>query len=206
MGDDVLLTCESYLLDEKVLSLEHYFLGKYKSKITRIDGVRLSKESPISLLEKACLRYGATMEGRIDAVKEKMEYMHRTPFIIIPFSVGAFPTISSESLFCAWIFNHPFVIEELEKGKSKVTLANGETIFVPVSKHSLLNQKKKLHSALDMFKKYETIQQSKIPIEHIYENQQRTIQEDESVIANGWGTQVAETSAPYNWKGKGKAK
>lgn len=206
MGDDVLLTCDSYLINDETLALEPFFIGKIRTKIIMIDGIRYSEESPIRLLEKACLRYGSTKQGRIDAVKEKMNYMHRTPLIITPFSVGALPTVSSENLSCVWIFNHPFTIEELEKGKSAVKLLNGEIIIVPVSKHSLLNQKNKLHSALNMFKKFQTIQHTGISNENYYENQRQSIQKNEIVATGEWATQVAETHGSYDWKGKRKAK
>lgn len=192
----MLLTCDSFLIDDEVLAIEPFFIGEMRSKITRIDGIYYSKESPISLLEKACLRYGSTTEGRVNAVKEKMSYMHKTPLIVIPFSVGAFPTVSSENLSCVWIFNHPFKVEELEKGKSAVTLLNGKTIIVPVSKHSLSNQQNKLHSALNMFEKFQKTQQ------FIYESSRKSMEKKDIATDRERPNQVAETYMHYKWKKK----
>ena len=198
----MLLTCDSYLIDEGALALKPFFIGKNKSEIIRVEGTYYSEESPISLLEKVCLRHGSTEKGRIDAVKEKMNYMHRTPLMIIPYTVGAFPTVSSENLLCVWIFNHPFKIEELEKGKSAVTLLNGEIIIVSVSKHSLSNQKNKLYSALHMFEKFQRTQQSRISNEFTRENHRQSVEKKEITTDYEWPNQVAETYMDYESKKK----
>lgn len=199
----MMLICDSYLLDDKALTLQPVFIGRNKSRIIRMDGIYYSEESPISLLEKACLRYGASIQGRIDAVKEKMKYMHRTPLMIIPYTVGAFPTVSRKNITCVWIFNHPFTIEELEKGKSRVTLLNGKEIIVPVSKHSLSNQKNKLYSALHVFEKLQTIEH----IGHSYgfytgeRGQSKNVGETLEQVKS---MKIAETKMSYHWRLKEK--
>lgn len=199
----MLLTCDSYLLDDKALALQPVFIGKNKSKIIRMDGIYYSEECQISLLEKACLRHGSTKQGRIDAVKEKMNYMHRTPLMIIPYTVGAFPTVSSENLSCVWIFNHPFKIEELEKGKSRVTLLNEKEMIIPVSKHSLSSQKNKLYSALHLFEKLQTTERSGYSYgfytgKHGQSgNKGETTDQEKSM-------EIAETKMSYHWRKKEK--
>lgn len=140
-----------YLIDEKVLSIEAVFVGENKSKITKENGVFYSKSSAIDLINHACIRFGSTMQGRIDAAKVFSSFPHKTPFIIIPFLLGVFPTNSRKNLTCVWIFNHPFQITFLEKKKSRVTFRNGKSIIVPVSKHSLTQQKQRLHAVLDIY-------------------------------------------------------
>lgn len=199
----MLLTCDSYLLDDKALALQPVFIGQNKSKIIRIDGIYFSEESQISLLEKACLRHGSTKQGRVDAVKEKMNYMHRTPLMIIPYTVGAFPTVSSENLSCVWIFNHPFKIEELEKGKSRVTLLNGEEMIIQVSKHSLTNQKNKLYAALHVFEKIQTTERSGYSY-GFYTVERGQLRNKEENAGQEKSMKIAETQMSYHWGKRGR--
>ena len=199
----MLLTCDSYLLDDQALSLQPVFIGKNKSKIIRIDGIYFSEESQNSLLEKACLRHGSTKQGRVDAVKEKMNYKHRTPLMIIPYTVGAFPTVSSEDLSCIWIFNHPVKIEELEKGKSRMTLLNGEEMIIPVSKHSLSNQKNKLYAALHVFEKLQTTERSGYSY-GFYTGEGGQSRNKGETRGQEKSMKIAETKMSYHWIKKEK--
>ena len=112
------------------------------------------------LLNKACIRYASTMEGRIQATRIFMKYPKKTPILIEPSEIGAFPTMSYQHQECVWLFNHHFDVEELDKGKSLVTFRNGTSIIVFVSKHVLLKQQHRLHFTLDT---YRIIQRDKKP-------------------------------------------
>lgn len=194
----MLFTCDSYLLDDGALALKSYFKDGNQSKIYRLDGIYYSKMCPITLLEKVCLRHGSTKRGRIDAVKKMLAYKQRTPLILIPNSVGAFPTKSDTDLLCIWIFNHPIVIEALGKGKSTVTLANGEDIMVPASKHLLMNQQAKLNSALHRFEKILMTSQLGAAHKYLYKSHQ-IIKRKEDVDAE-FPMKIAEKRASYRSK------
>lgn len=144
--------CDSYLIDKRALAIETVFDGVYQSKITTKDGVFYSEQTAINLLEKVCKYYLSTMQGRVSATREIMKFYQRIPFIIIPLSVGVFPTASPKSLNCSWIFNHSFEVEVLGKSKSRVTFLGGESIFVPASKHILEQQQLRLHMSLSTYK------------------------------------------------------
>lgn len=144
--------CDSYLIDRRTLAVENFFDGVHKTKITTKDGVFYSKKSATNLLDKACKFYASTMQGRVNATRETMKFHHKTPFIIIPLLVGVFPTTSPENINCVWIFNHPFEVEELSKGKSRVKFRSGESIIVSVSKYILEKQQLRLHTSLSTYK------------------------------------------------------
>lgn len=148
----MLSICDSYLIDQRTLAIEPVFDGVYQSKITTIDGVFYSKESCTHLLGTACKYYASTMEGRVGATREIMKYYHRIPFIIIPLSVGVFPTTSPKNMNCVWIFNHRFEVDKLEKRKSRVRFLGGESIIVAVSKHTLEKQQLRLHTSISTYK------------------------------------------------------
>lgn len=148
----MLSICDSYLIDERALALEPVFDRVYQTKITTKDGVFYSIESAKYLLEKACYYNASTMQGRVAATREIMKFYHRIPFVIIPLSVGVFPTSSPLDMNCAWIFNHRFVVEALGKNKSLVTFLSGDSITVPVSKYMLENQQLRLHISMSTYK------------------------------------------------------
>jgi competence protein ComK len=100
------------------------------------------------------------MEGRMQATRIFMKYPNKTPILIEPSEIGAFPTMSYQHQECVWLFNHHFEVEELDKGKSLVTFRNGMSIIVFVSKHVLLKQQHRLHFTLDT---YRILQRDKKP-------------------------------------------
>ena len=139
-------------LDHKVYSIENVYKGDYLSRLTTTDGVFYSRLSLIKLLENACILYGSTLEGRIQAIRKVTGYHHKTPVIMIPDFVSAFPTESYKQSTCVWIFNHPFKIEELGKKKCKVIFNDGQFIIVNVSKEVLLSQRQRCEWTLEKFR------------------------------------------------------
>ena len=144
--------CDSNLIDKRALLLESVFTGGKKSKIITTHGTYYSDMSVHELLNNACIRYASTMEGRMQATRIFMKYPKKTPILIEPTAIGAFPTMSYQHQECVWLFNHHFEVEELEKGKCLVTFPNGESITVNVSKHVLLKQQHRLHFTLDTYR------------------------------------------------------
>jgi competence protein ComK len=146
------LNCDSYLIDHRALMLVSVFTEGNKSKIITTHGTYYSKMSVLDLLDKACIRFASTMEGRMDATRIFMKFPRKTPIVIKPGEIGAFPTMSYKKLECVWFFNHLFEIEELEKGKSRVTFRDGTTTTVHVSKHVLVKQQHRLHFTLETYR------------------------------------------------------
>lgn len=146
------MNCDSNLIDNQALLLESVFTGDNKSKIITTHGIYYSRMTVHNLLNKACIRYASTMEGRMHAIREFMKYSKKTPILIEPSEIGAFPTISYQNIECVWLFNHHFEIEALGKRKSKVTFRNGTSSTVYVSKNVLLKQQQRLHFTLDTYR------------------------------------------------------
>lgn len=145
--------CDSYFIDESVLAIEPVFIGDYHSKITTTHGEVYSKLTPYRLLDKACMRYLSTMSGRKQAASKLLNFQNKTPIMIEPYAIAAFPTLSSSRLECVWIFNHRFTVLELGKGRSEIIFNEGTSITVNVSKHTLLKQQLRLHTLIDMYRK-----------------------------------------------------
>ncbi|MBO0602532.1 competence protein ComK [Sporosarcina sp. E16_3] len=142
--------CDSYWIDH-ALVVEHFYDGIHQSRIYTTEGIKLSTLTPIELLDKACMRYASTLEGRRVSASKTLNYSNKTPIVIAPYNLGAFPTSSYKKDDCVWIFNHPFQVEQLSGGRSLVKFDQGTTITVNVSKHTLLKQQQRLHTLLDIF-------------------------------------------------------
>lgn len=141
---------DSLLLDECALALKPVFTGEYQSKIITTNGIYYSKLPPNELLNRACLRYFSTKQGRTQAAALLLKFAHKPPFLIEPGKVGVFPTESSKNPECIWIFNHRFTVDEIAKGKSVITFMNGTSIHVPVSKFTILKQYERLHTLMSI--------------------------------------------------------
>ena len=146
---------DSKLINRRVLALESVFTNGNKSKITTTHGIHYSKMSVLELLNDACMRYASTLEGRMKAIREVMNYYHKTPVLINPNEFGAFPTISYKDVECVWIFNHHFDVNELGNGKSQIVFDNGIHVTVKASKNVLLKQQQRLHTAINIISKNE---------------------------------------------------
>jgi len=146
---------DSNLINRRALALESVFTNGNKSKITTTHGIHYSKMSVLDLLNNACMRYASTLEGRMKAIKEIMNYYHKTPVLINPNEFGAFPTLSYKDVECVWIFNHHFYVNELGNGMSQIVFDNGIHMTVNVSKNVLLKQQQRLHTALSIISKIE---------------------------------------------------
>lgn len=145
-----MLAFDSYLIDTRALALESHFIGEYKSKISTTHGIYYSKLTPAQLLDKACLRYFSTMQGRIQAASILLKFVQKPPFIITPNELGVCPTASHENADCVWLFNHRFTIVEVAKGQSEVTFLEGTTVHVKASKYTILQQYQRLHTLLSV--------------------------------------------------------
>ena len=139
------------LIDNQTLMLESVFTDNLKTRIVKTDGIYYSESSILKLLEDACIRNASTVEGRLKAIRILMNYSAKVPLLIEPNNLGAFPTMSYKHVECVWIFNHPFEVEELSKGKSIVHFPHGIRVSVNVSKQVLLKQHHRLHTSLNIY-------------------------------------------------------
>ncbi|QFF98003.1 hypothetical protein PB01_03760 [Psychrobacillus glaciei] len=144
--------CDSNLINKKTLMLESVFTGEFKTKIITTQGIYHSEMTVKQLLGNACILFASTLEGRMQAIKKLMNYVVKTPILIDPNEIGAFPTMSYQHVECVWIFNHQFEIEETGKGVSLVTFSNGMSVQVNVSKNVLLKQQQRLHTLIETYR------------------------------------------------------
>ncbi|TCI65846.1 competence protein ComK [Exiguobacterium sp. SH0S2] len=118
--------------------------GEAETLVYQPDGVHRLKGSPIHLLESACLYYGSSIQGRIEAARHVLGPHRKTP-VVMDWHADAvfFPTIAKESPDCAWInFQHVTGIKKSGNG-TRIQFLTGESIQVPVSDHTVQRQKQR---------------------------------------------------------------
>jgi len=148
-GEYIVMSCDSYLLDERALAIKPIFTGDYQSEIFTTHGIYYSKLKPKELLNLACINYLSTKKGRMHAATILLEYNKKTPFMISS-RFGVFPTASPNNPNCIWIFSQRIKIQVLTKTESVVTFMNGTSITVNASKHVIDKQNHRLHTLLSL--------------------------------------------------------
>ena len=58
--------CDSFLINRTVLAVKAFFIGENKSEIITTHGIYYSVLTPLELLNKACINYFSTWQGRIE--------------------------------------------------------------------------------------------------------------------------------------------
>ena len=151
LKEDVhLRMCDSFLINRTVLAVKAFFMGENKSKIITTHGIYYSVLTPLELLNKACINYSSTWQGRTDVATVLLDYSKKPPFIIEPNKIGVFPTKSSKSPDCVFIFNHHISVHEVAKGQSVITFMAGISVTVKVSKNIILKQYQRLHTLMSV--------------------------------------------------------
>ncbi|MDQ0254480.1 competence protein ComK [Evansella vedderi] len=102
------------------------------------------KKTTRELMRSACVRGGASFEGRQIAVTSKTGINRKMPIPINPdLGIYAFPTLSAKSFHCCWLF--PAHIQSIEANPDKekqsiVTLKNKHKIVLDTDKTILRQQ------------------------------------------------------------------
>lgn len=118
--------------------------GEAETLVYQPDGVHRLKGAPIHLLESACLYYGSSIQGRIEAARHVLGPHRKTP-VVMDWHADAifFPTIAKESPDCAWInFQHVTSIKKHGTG-THIQFLTGESVQVKVSDHTVARQKQR---------------------------------------------------------------
>lgn len=152
-GGNNLIKEQNNLIDHQTIAIEAFSSGDYRTKITKTNGIFYSEQTPIKLLDEACMNEASTLEGRIQAVMKIFNF-YKPPIIIAPFSLSLFPTASYNNYECEFIFNHPFQIIDYGNGKYGLLFYNSIEVPVNASKHTLIQQHLRLHTVINYFRDF----------------------------------------------------
>ncbi|MBO9128708.1 competence protein ComK [Bacillus sp. 165] len=118
-------------------------------------------KKPVEVIEQSCKYYGSSYIGRKEGTKELIGVTHKAPTAISPTdNLYFFPTTSSVRKECAWLSHfHVASNKQILHGTLLVTLTNGQTLKLDMSKGSFDNQlyrTAQLRSAFEDRKKHKS--------------------------------------------------
>jgi competence protein ComK len=149
-----MIEIKNYEISPTTLFILPAYHPTYASKIIDLQGEYLCKETPIKLIEKACLEGGSSLEGRRKALRHKLSFHQYPPIPINPLEdIYAFPTCSPESYDCIWIFYEHIQSFQPKPQSTVVTFRNHQTLEVPVSIAVIKKQISRTESCIVAFSK-----------------------------------------------------
>lgn len=112
----------------------------YQSIIYERDRWIYVNQRPLSIIKAACIKGGATYEGRMIAMQQLLQIRQKLPVPIQPHRhIYAFPTESPRNFNCQWIFpNHIQAIIEEDVGVT--LLFTHARLHLNLSLHTLKRQ------------------------------------------------------------------
>lgn len=111
---------DEHLIDRSVLFVESYFETGKKSKITTKNDIFYSRDSVLTLIDKACMMFASTYEGRVKATRHNLKQHKKTTLLISEDGLAAYPTKSPNNPDCVWIFNHHYRLETIAPTRTRI--------------------------------------------------------------------------------------
>ena len=139
----------------RVLALRYDTLKKETELILENGERRTEKGRPEPILNRWCISYGSTMQGRRDAVKELTGIRTKVPLVISDMtSVLLFPILSEHSRTDNWWINDSMlVMMKAEKRIASILyFADGTVLTVPFDIRILKRQRTNCRKIRDSFR------------------------------------------------------
>ena len=137
------------LIDRSVLFVVSAFETERNSKIVTKNGEFYSRDSALSLIDKACMLYASTYEGRVKATRHNLKQHKKTTLLISEDGLAAYPTRSPNHPDCVWIFNHENRLEALGPHRTRIIYDQYNVhIDVNVSIKTLQKQRSRMYEML----------------------------------------------------------
>lgn len=155
-GEPLLKKYEKNYIDRTTLMLLPLFEGDFKTRIVTTHGEYFSVLPILQLIDRACMQYASTYDGRVKATRYNLKQFKKTSILFSPQGVGvaAFPTKSATQAECVWIFNHDFRIEYVAPAKTRIIFDRYNFLHVlDISVHTLEKQRTRMHEMLYYYMK-----------------------------------------------------
>ncbi|WP_213422674.1 competence protein ComK [Bhargavaea massiliensis] len=133
-----------FLIGQETMGIvpEYDAFGDLHAKVLLPEEYITVGESPTQLIDRTLRMQGTSFRGARDGANYILSRTHNTPVRIEgEETIILFPTTSPSREDCTWFaLHHIDCYEAVGKGKTCVTLTNGHTVTLPVSKFSFHNQ------------------------------------------------------------------
>ncbi|WP_165445080.1 competence protein ComK [Gracilibacillus phocaeensis] len=138
------MTKRNYRITKETLAIKPKYDMEYSTTIIEQNGHVDRQEKPLDIIKENCLHYGASYQGRKEAVTYRLGYKQKVPIPISPErGIYAFPTKSATAEGCCWLFLHAIIAVEVVDNEVVVRLVNGERLVSDVSRYVLEEQMRK---------------------------------------------------------------
>lgn len=145
---------EYHFIDRSTLYLMSSYETEGKTKVVTTHGVMYSSLSAVQLIDRTCMLYASTYEGRVKANRYNLKQHKKTPILISNDGVAAFPTMSPSHPDCIWIFNHDYRTEKVSPGRTRIIYEKyGIVLDLDVSIHTLEKQRTRMYEMLYYYMK-----------------------------------------------------
>jgi len=132
----IVVLIDDYVPSVSTMGLVETTNEDYHTIIYDEQGIYYTKDTAKELLNRACLHRLFTYEGRLQAIRQQLNYFKKTPLLICHEElIYTFPTVSPESPNCHWIFPRHVQSYTSEKGKITVRFSNGTKLLLNCSPH-----------------------------------------------------------------------
>ncbi|MBB5174552.1 competence protein ComK [Texcoconibacillus texcoconensis] len=128
---------DQYDINCETMSLLTAKSTDYDSIVLESDRTLYVRQTPLQLIESACLRGGSSYDGRRIAVMHETGAQRKVPIPINRLeNIYAFPTHSPKNFNCHWLFSahiHKMTPNPKNKKQCLITFTNNEKITLDVS-------------------------------------------------------------------------
>lgn len=117
-------------------------IDENRSCVYEYDNKFIVNKSCLQIIERSCLFFGSSYEGRRNASCSLLNTLHKVPIIIEESSeIIFFPTTSSRNPDCIWIsYNNFEGVDKIDKHYSKLYFKENNQFKVGVSNFVISNQ------------------------------------------------------------------
>jgi competence protein ComK len=153
------VSVQPYVVSETTMAIIPEYSEKGVVKIFDVLGIYYENVKPIQLLNQACMARGSSYDGRIQAVRNRLNYFRKTPLMICPNEcIFTFPTKSHIEHDCYWIF--PRHIQQIchFEGIPIIQFQNGEQLMLNCSIFTLHRQIERTANCMFHFSKPPSLQ------------------------------------------------
>ncbi|MCM2675930.1 competence protein ComK [Alkalicoccobacillus plakortidis] len=141
---------DDYAINEQTLFIQPYRDIEYSTKVMEPNTTYLVKQTPLQLVQSACLANGSSYDGRRLYSLYSLGIKSKPPIMISEgLAIIAAPTLSPSNPNCEWFFSRHVVscIAEKQEGKvgTQIMFRDRTSIFLDISHSQFLNALDKAH-------------------------------------------------------------
>ncbi|WP_223701125.1 competence protein ComK [Sutcliffiella deserti] len=142
-----------YTISHTTIAILPNLHPEYQTMIIDMEGIFYTKDRSGVILNRSCLKYGASYDGRKEAATHLTNYVQKTPILISEVEgIIALPTHSPEHEDCAWILYHQ--IKEIKPSKRTccmIKFHNYTELEVKISSQTMRQQIQKASVIYSIF-------------------------------------------------------